>query len=157
MKPYSEFKLRKGEGITAIIINNKSVLVMKRIWLPLIMHPGLWLFVAGKKKRGEGADVAAYREIFEETGLGRQDLDLVKKYGKVMKLDPVKRVKFYDILYLFRSKTRRIRKNVENTAHRWASLSDIQAERSYTNVFADKRFIEKVIKGAMDGKKPAGR
>lgn len=149
MNAYSDFKLIKNDGITAIIVSNRRVLIMKRIWAPFIVHPGLWLFVAGKKKRNESDDEAAYREVFEETGLGRADLRLLGKRRKVMKIDAKGRKKFYNTLYLFRSRTRRVRMNFENRAYRWASLADIRAENRYTNVFADKWLILKVISKAI--------
>jgi putative heme iron utilization protein len=67
-----------------------------------------------------------------------------------MKIDVGMRRKFYDHLYLFYSETREVRRNIENTKHRWARLNEIRNEREYTNVFADKHLIERMIERAID-------
>ncbi len=150
LKAYSGFKLVRMQGITAIILNSRKVLVMKRLWLPFIIYPGAWTFVAGHKESGESEDETAYREVFEEAGIARADLALAGKYAKVLKIDEKRARKFYNTLYLFRSRTKAVRKNVENTAYRWATLADIRDERLYTNVFANPAFILKVIRKALE-------
>ncbi len=122
---------------------------MKRLWLPFIVYPGVWTFVAGHREEGESEDETAYREVFEEAGIARADLELAGRYAEVLKIDEKHERKFYNTLYLFRSRTKAVRKNIENTAYRWASLSDIENGRLYTNVFADPKFILKVIRKAL--------
>ena len=39
-------------------------------------YKGLYNFVGGKVENGESNDDAAYRELFEETGIGRNDIEL---------------------------------------------------------------------------------
>ena len=39
-------------------------------------YKGLYNFVGGKVENGETNDDAAYRELFEETGISREDIEL---------------------------------------------------------------------------------
>ncbi|MBR2290396.1 MAG: NUDIX hydrolase, partial [Clostridia bacterium] len=39
-------------------------------------YKGLYNFVGGKAEDGETDDEAAYRELFEETGISRDDIEL---------------------------------------------------------------------------------
>ncbi|MGA3020815.1 MAG: NUDIX hydrolase [Candidatus Micrarchaeales archaeon] len=150
MPPYKEFHLDKRNGITAIIMNRGRVLIMKRTYIPFKISPGIWTFVCGGRKRGERYIETAYREIREEAGIPKKRLRLLSKYDRVMKIDVGMRRKFYDHLYLFYSETREVRRNIENTKHRWARLNEIRNEREYTNVFADKHLIERMIERAID-------
>ena len=140
---------RRPIGITAIVIHGQKMLLLKKIPIPFVMYKGLWLFVSGKRERGEGFDETAFRELAEETGLQKEDLHLVAKIRNVMKFHVKDGKRFYDMLYVFRSESGKIRLNFENTAYRWASISDVKNERMYTNVFANEDFILKVIKKAL--------
>ncbi len=150
LKAYSGFKLVRRRGVTAIVINGGRILITKRHWIPFIPHHGFWTFPAGKVERGEKDDAAVYRELREETGLRRTDLELLGRYARVMKVDLKRKDRVYNTLYAFRSKTRRIRLNFENTGYRWVSASDIEDERLYRNVFANKGLILKVIRKALE-------
>jgi 8-oxo-dGTP pyrophosphatase MutT (NUDIX family) len=150
MDAFGDFRLVKKEGVTAAIISRKGVLVMKRIALPFLIDSGVWTFVAGRKESDETYDETAYREVREETGLAKEDLILRSKYEDVVKIDMKGKTKYHNHFYIFYSKTIDIRKNIENSAYRWAPLSEIQEQKKYTNVFADKQFIEKEIKRAID-------
>lgn len=39
-------------------------------------YKGMYNFVGGKVEEGESNDFAAYRELFEETGIGKEDIEL---------------------------------------------------------------------------------
>jgi 8-oxo-dGTP pyrophosphatase MutT (NUDIX family) len=138
------FHLVKKEGITAIIINNKRILVMKRIALPFLIDSGIWTFIAGRRDRGEAYSKTAYREIFEEAGISKTELVLHKR-AKILKIDFKGKRKYYNPLYVFYSKTKKVRKNIENSEYRWATLSEIRNEDKYTNVFSNKKVVERLI------------
>ena len=157
MDSYTDYKLMESNGITAIIIKGRKVLIFKRIWFPFMVHPGIWTFVAGKKERSETYEETAYREVREETGMDKTVLKQIATYDRVAKINPAKKRKHHDALYVFSSKTDKVRLNFENTSYRWASLSDIEDQREYTNIFADKGFIERVIRSAINGKKLASK
>ena len=62
--------------LNLIVVFNKSldsVLFCIRAKEP---YKGLYNFVGGKVEDGESNDEAAYRELFEETGISRNDIDL---------------------------------------------------------------------------------
>ena len=50
-----------------------AVLFCKRVKDP---YKGLYNFVGGKVEQGETNDEAAYRELFEETGISKNDIEL---------------------------------------------------------------------------------
>ena len=58
-----------------VVFNNKldEVLFCIRAKEP---YKGLHNFVGGKVEKGESNDDAAYRELFEETGISRKDIEL---------------------------------------------------------------------------------
>ena len=51
-------------------------------------YKGLKNFVGGKIESGESGENAAYRELFEETGISRQDIGLVHLMDFTYPLDP---------------------------------------------------------------------
>jgi 8-oxo-dGTP pyrophosphatase MutT (NUDIX family) len=148
------FHLVKKEGITAIIINKKRVLVMKRIALPFLLDSGIWTFIAGRRERGEPYLRTAYREVFEESGIPKKELVLHRR-TRIVKLDIRGKGKYYNPLYVFYSKTKEVRKNIENSEYRWATLSEIRNEKKYTNIFADKGLVERLIKSAIGNERTA--
>ena len=59
-----------------IVIFNKNkdkLLFCKRAKDP---YKGLYNFVGGKLEKGESSKDAAYRELYEETGITKQDIEL---------------------------------------------------------------------------------
>ncbi len=129
--------LARRDGIVAIIVYRRKVLLLRRIWVPFLMSaPGIWSFLTGGRRRGESYIDAAYREIYEETGIGREMLRLVGRGRSMMLFDPVRRdARWRNMLFIFRSSTGRVRLNFENREYRWAGIGDIVGRRRYTNVF----------------------
>lgn len=149
MKSYAGLRNVNYEGVTAIIVNKKRVLVLKKIWIPFVIYRNLWTFPAGRLKRGEDEEEAVYREILEETQLQRSQLKPLSRYRNVVKIHINSGIKFKNTLYVFKSKSGRISLNFENSDYRWASLAEIRNEKEYTNVFANSSFILKVIRDAL--------
>jgi 8-oxo-dGTP pyrophosphatase MutT (NUDIX family) len=155
MRVSKEPHLLKWKGITAIIINNSRMLIMKRRYVPFRISPGIWTFIAGGKKNGERYDETAYREIYEEAGIPKEHLMLFSKHAKIMKFYAYGKKRFYDYLYVFYAKNRKVKRNIENTDHRWASIDEIRNQRKYTNVFANKHLIERLIERAVNEERRA--
>lgn len=65
--------MRKLNLIVVFSKNLDKVLFCIRAKEP---YKGLYNFVGGKVEEGESNDVAAYRELFEETGISNKDIDL---------------------------------------------------------------------------------
>ncbi|MBO6244182.1 MAG: NUDIX hydrolase [Clostridia bacterium] len=65
--------MRKLNLIVVFNDDLKKVLFCIRAKEP---YKGLYNFVGGKVEEGENNDVAAYRELFEETGISSKDIEL---------------------------------------------------------------------------------
>ncbi len=142
------------EGICAVIIYKKKVLLIKRHWIPfLIKEPGAWSFLLGGKKKGEKYLETAYREIKEESGLTKKDLKLVSK-PILVKIRESARPQFwwYNKFYIFESKTDRIDLSLENSRHRWETYENVKKSIDYTNIFVDKDKVERIIGRALNAK-----
>lgn len=146
----NSYRMVRRDGITAIIINKGRLLLVKRRALPFIMDPGAWSFATGGRRRGETYDETAYREVEEETGIGRSSLTLLAKRKNVMKFESRKRERYFNNLYIMHSGTRKVRLNIENSDFRWAPFDDVRMQRRYTNVFLNERSILQLLKRVLD-------
>ena len=76
------------QGYNLIVVfsaDGKKMLMCERIKDP---YKGLKNFVGGKIESGESGEEAAYRELFEETGITRQDIGLTHLMDFTYPLDP---------------------------------------------------------------------
>lgn len=65
----------RGYNVIAVFSpDRKSMLMCKRVKDP---YKGLFNMVGGKIESGEDGYAAAYRELFEETGISKEDIRLV--------------------------------------------------------------------------------
>ncbi len=146
----SHYKEVNKDGITAAVVNDGKVLLLKRIWLPFMSFPGIWTFITGGRKEGEEYLDAAYREIEEETKIERKHLKLIARIDNVMLYDPVwKRKKWRNAFFVFSSSKTEVKLDMENRNYRWASMDEIANGKNYTNIFADRVLIEKKIKDVL--------
>ncbi|MDE1865854.1 MAG: NUDIX domain-containing protein [Candidatus Micrarchaeota archaeon] len=122
--PRPRLKLVKKPGATAMLVNGGSILLLKRISIPFIINPGMWFFVGGAIKHGERPIDAAYREIGEETGIMPAELEKVSSISATVS-DIRKGLRWRNRLFLFRSRTRRVRLNFEHTTYRWVPLGEL--------------------------------
>ncbi len=153
----SKYKLVRRDGIFAIIIHDKKILLLKRRSLPIIINPGIWSFLSGGRDGKEQYIETACREINEEVGLKAPQLKLLAKTKVLLKAEKTKRA-WPNHLFIFRSSTDRIKLDLENSAYRWAPFSDISNENNYTNVFINEEPILNKIKGFVDEPKgPKGK
>ena len=135
---------KSRNGITAVIIHRKKVLLLKRS--PLLFfaaYPGIWTVVGGGIKSENPLD-AAYREIEEETRIAKRDLRLLSACMNFKIYDPIRRnAQWRNTLFFFKSRTARVKLNFENSRCRWASFDDIKKERDYTSIFMENaRFLD---------------
>ena len=76
----------QGYNLIAVFSHNgQKMLMCRRIKEP---YKGLMNFVGGKIEPDEDSEAAAYRELFEETGICRQDIELVHLMDFSYPLDP---------------------------------------------------------------------
>ncbi|MGN1423315.1 MAG: NUDIX hydrolase [Oscillospiraceae bacterium] len=76
----------QGYNLIAVFSpDGEKMLMCRRMKEP---YKGLINFVGGKIEPGEDSEAAAYRELFEETGIKRGDISLVRLMDFSYPLDP---------------------------------------------------------------------
>jgi 8-oxo-dGTP pyrophosphatase MutT (NUDIX family) len=144
------YKEISKEGITAVIISNGKILILKRIWLPFITHPGYWSFVTGARKQTEEYVATAYREIKEETGIDKSQLELLEKDIKIKIISHKKDVQWTNQFFIFRTDENKINLNIENRAYKWVSIEELESMDNTTlNYIQSKIEILKLIKSKL--------
>ncbi len=73
-------------GVTVVLLNRGRILLLKRISLPFISHPGIWYFVGGARKGRESPLQNAYREVEEEVGITKDELKPLSR-SKIVVID----------------------------------------------------------------------
>ena len=146
-----KYRLVKRDGITAVIIHKKKILLLKRRNIPIILNPGIWAYLSGARDGTEKYIDTAYREIHEEVKLERKSLKFLAR-GKVWMRDEKRGVFWWNYIFYFRSNTERIKLDLENSKYRWAPFSDITNRLNYTNVFINEQPVLSIIKRFLNGK-----
>ena len=121
------------------------MLLLKRRNVPMIMNPGIWAFLSGGRDGNERYLTTAYREIGEETSIGKESLRMLYKEKRLLKEDR-KGIKWHNWLFIFHSNTRKVKLDYENSAYRWATMREIEKEINYTNVFINRKALEAKIR-----------
>jgi ADP-ribose pyrophosphatase YjhB (NUDIX family) len=99
------------------------ILILKRA--PLVhVNPGLWSPVSGRVERALSPERQALEEIREETGIEGRHLQLIRTGKKfILQVNPSVRASVQP--YLFRSRTRRVHLNWENSKFRWVKPTNL--------------------------------
>jgi len=92
-----EFPEQPIIGVGAIIVENSSVLLVKRAHPPI---QGEWSIPGGALEIGELVREAAVREAREETGLTVEPRELLGVFDRVLR-DPEQRVQYHYVLIDF--------------------------------------------------------
>lgn len=151
MKVETSGFLPGNDGVCAVLIYRKKVLLIKRHWLPIIRNPNIWSFVFGTREKGDSHESTVYREIEEETGIKKEQLKLVSKPIVTKLFDTKSPSKWwYNHFYVFKSTSSKVRLDLENTGYRWAKFAEIKESKDYTNIFVDKERINRLIERALD-------
>ncbi|MCL5423548.1 MAG: NUDIX domain-containing protein [Candidatus Marsarchaeota archaeon] len=134
------------DGITAIIINKKNnkILFLKRRCLPFIVNPCVFSFVSGKRKYKEKHINTAYREVYEETKLSKNELELKDTKDIFVYY---KKYFWKNKIYVFATDKNYIKINIENSDYKWVYYKDIPDE--YLKMFIDKKMIRSIIENAI--------
>ncbi|MFH1771155.1 MAG: NUDIX domain-containing protein [archaeon] len=125
----------KERSAGGVIINNGKVVVVAQQWGTFSLPKG---HIEGEETILEGA----YREIYEETGLMKEDLVLVKKLDVYERPD-LKTKKPKEIhLFLFKTKVTELKPvDKDNPFAKWMDIKDVEEQLSIPE---DKEFFLKI-------------
>lgn len=115
---------KKIKAAGGIVIRGKKILFIKK--------NGRWEFPKGRLKKGSKKKKTALREIYEETGIHKANLDIIKPlipthdYVKIGKNVIIKKTYWYLIKFLGNDKTKLIPEKREGiTKCKWLTSSEI--------------------------------
>ena len=118
--------MRSTRIITAFIKNNKKILILKRSNKVRSMK-GLWSAVSGIIENNENPTDRAKIEIYEELGIKKDKIILLKKLEKIKISSPQYENHEWEIFsYLFETKETEIKLNWENSNFRWIDFDDLK-------------------------------
>ena len=118
--------MRSTRIITAFIINNNKILILKRSDKVRSMK-GLWSGVSGIIENDEIPTNRAKIEIFEEVGIKENKINLVKSVEKIKISSPQYENHEWEVFpFLFETKETEIKLNWENSEHKWINVNELK-------------------------------
>jgi len=141
-------KVRSDKGLprdtvrsvtTSFLLNGGKVLVLRRSDR-VSTYPGRWAGISGTIERDETPTETALREISEETGLGQEQLTLIRE-GEPLQVKDDGR--FWTVHpFLFLSETRKVTLNWEHTDSRWVLPNELSTLDTVPDL---KKGLDRVI------------
>ena len=118
--------MRSTRIITAFIKNNNKILILKRSDKVRSMK-GLWSGVSGIIENNEIPINRAKIEIFEEVGIKKSKINLVKSIEKIKITSPQYENHEWEVFpFLFETKETEIKLNWENSEHKWINVNELK-------------------------------
>ena len=118
--------MRSTRIITAFIKNNNKILILKRSDKVRSMK-GLWSGVSGIIENNEIPINRAKIEIFEEVGIKKSKINLVKSIEKIKITSPQYENHEWEVFpFLFETKESEIKLNWENSEHKWINVKELK-------------------------------
>jgi 8-oxo-dGTP pyrophosphatase MutT (NUDIX family) len=118
--------MRSTRIITAFIKNNNKILILKRSDKVRSMK-GLWSGVSGIIENDEIPINRAKIEIFEEVGIKKSKINLVKSIEKIKITSPQYENHEWEVFpFLFETKESEIKLNWENSQHKWINVNELK-------------------------------
>jgi len=118
--------MRSTRIITAFIKNNNKILILKRSDKVRSMK-GLWSGVSGIIENNEIPINRAKIEIFEEVGIRKSKINLVKSIEKIKITSPQYENHEWEVFpFLFETKESEIKLNWENSEHKWINVKELK-------------------------------
>ena len=135
--------LKEKQVVTCFLESDGEILILLRSDR-VSTHRGEWAGVSGSIDIGRTADEQALAEIGEETGLGGEEIELMKKGEPLVVKDVKLGVKWVVHPYLFHIKDRgKVRIDWEHKEARWIAPQDID---SYQTVPCLKETLARVYR-----------
>jgi len=117
---------REVHAVTSFLQSGDEILILLRSD-DVSTYKGRWGGISGHIDGGRTADEQALSEIVEETGLSREDVQLVKKGEPIVFVDDLFDLRKVIYPYLFRVEDRsRIRIDWEHKELRWIRPEDLE-------------------------------
>jgi len=118
--------MRSTRIITAFIKNNNKILILKRSDKVRSMK-GLWSGISGIIENNEIPINRAKIEIFEEVGIKKNKINIVKSIEKIKITSPQYENHEWEVFpFLFETKETEIKLNWENSEHKWINVNELK-------------------------------
>ena len=125
-------------NVVTCILENKErkILILKRSD-KVKTYRGLWSGVSGYVEKNEAPVDTAYKEINEETGISKNDVELIKSGAPIQFEDTYKGEKYNWTVFpfLFFKKNGKINIDWEHSEYRWVSPSKIEGYDTVPHFF----------------------
>jgi len=107
--------------------NNGKILILKRS-NKVGTYKGLWSGVSGYVEKHEKPIDTAYKEIYEETGLSKNEVEFIKSVDSISFEDTYKEEKYSWTVFpfLFFKKNGKINIDWEHSDYKWISAKDLE-------------------------------
>ena len=117
--------MRSTKIVTSFLRQNDEVLILKRSNKVKTMK-GLWAGVSGIIENNESPLERAKIEIFEELGIGEENISLVKSTKEMRVNSPQYKNHEWEIFpFMFETKNPKITLNWENSEFRWIKTKEL--------------------------------
>jgi 8-oxo-dGTP pyrophosphatase MutT (NUDIX family) len=147
------YRLVVADGVVAVVVKGRKILLLKRFGFPNPRNPGIWTFISGGRDRMPHYVDVAYKEIEEESGIAREQLKPIGRGFRVCMFERRKKTRWYNQMFIFSTDAERVKLNFENTAYRWATIEELRKEVGYTNIFINESAILERIRSCLYGSK----
>ena len=132
--------------VTCLLINNDGELLILKRSKKVRTYKGFWSGIAGYVEKNEEPFETALKEIREEVGLGKEDVDFIKQ-GEPIEFSDFYEGNRYDwkiFPFLFKTEKKgKIQIDWENIEYRWILPSEIE---KYDTVPHFKNVVSNLLK-----------
>jgi 8-oxo-dGTP pyrophosphatase MutT (NUDIX family) len=107
---------------TSVLLHNGKILILKRS-SKVRTYKGKWACVSGYIEKGETPLETAYKELSEEIGFGKDDVELIRE-GEVVKAQD-NEIIWVIHPFLFTAKKKEIVLDWEHTEYKWICFEEL--------------------------------
>ena len=126
--------MRSTRIVTSFIKNNNKILILKRSEKVRTMK-GLWSGVSGIIENNEKPRDRAVIEIFEEVGIEKEKISLIKTIEKMKISSPQYENHEWEVFsFLFKTNETKIKLNWENSEFKWIDLDELKNYETVPNL-----------------------